>query len=144
MSGEANLNLLTELLQIPSPSGREERMAADIGRRIEALGWEARTDTQGNVWAEVAGRDNTDPVALASHTDEISMVITAIEASGDLRVQRSGGLFPFSDTSLLHDNSRLVHGLSPTSCTHIHDPHLHTVRCWYLRNEPHPCRRPAH
>ena len=95
MSGDTNLSLLKELLQIPSPSGREERMAADIRRRIEALGWEARTDSQGNVWAEVEGRDVASAVALASHTDEISMVITAVEASGDLRVQRSGGLHPF-------------------------------------------------
>ena len=96
MSSDSNLRLLADLLQIPSPSGREERMAAEIGRRIQDLGWEARTDLQGNVWAEIGGReDGLGAVALASHTDEISMVVTAIDRTGELQVQRSGGLYPW-------------------------------------------------
>jgi putative aminopeptidase FrvX len=93
---DPNLLLLTELLQVPAPSGREERMAAEVFRRIEGLGREARQDAQGNVWTEIEGRDSSlGAVALASHMDEISMVITGVEPDGRLRVQRSGGLHPW-------------------------------------------------
>jgi putative aminopeptidase FrvX len=90
------LELLRDLLRIPSPSGREERMAAFISARIEALGLVACADPQGNVWATVAGRDpGLGHVALASHMDEIAMVITSVEPDGRLRVARSGGLHPW-------------------------------------------------
>ena len=92
---EANLLLLEELLQIPSPSGREERMAADICRRIGDLGREANVDEQGNVWTTIVGKDSSRPVAIASHMDEISMVVTGFEPDGRLRVSRSGGLHPW-------------------------------------------------
>ena len=91
-----DLRLLTDLLQIPAPSGREERMAADIARRIAALDAPAHTDPQGNVWTTIQGREpSLGSVALASHIDEIGMVITAIEPDGQLQVQRSGGLHPW-------------------------------------------------
>ena len=93
---DPNFHLLTELLQIPSPSGREERMAGEVARRITALRRDPQKDAQGNVWTEIPGRDrDLGPVALASHMDEISMVVTAIEGDGRLRVQRSGGLYPW-------------------------------------------------
>jgi putative aminopeptidase FrvX len=91
-----DLCLLADLLQIPAPSGREERMAAEIARRISTLGCQAQTDPQGNVWTTIEGSDpSLGAVAFASHMDELAMVITAIEPDGRLRVQRSGGLHPW-------------------------------------------------
>ena len=93
---DANVELLAELLKIPAPSGREERMGEAIMQRIEALDQRPQRDAQGNVWVEIPGTDSAlGPVAVASHMDEISMVVTAIEADGTLRVQRSGGLHPW-------------------------------------------------
>ena len=93
---DPNLRLLADLLQIPAPSGREERMAAEIMRRISAIGYQPRIDPQGNVWTTIEGKDpSLGGVALASHMDEIAMVITAVEADGKLRLQRSGGLHPW-------------------------------------------------
>ncbi|MCC7261743.1 MAG: hypothetical protein IT369_04380, partial [Candidatus Latescibacteria bacterium] len=93
---DPHLLLLSELLQIPAPSGREERMAARVMQHIEALGGSPRIDPQGNVWVEIAGcQPELGPVALASHLDEIAAVITAVEPDGQLRVQRSGGLYPW-------------------------------------------------
>lgn len=93
---DPHLLLLGELLQIPAPSGREERMAARVMQHIETLGGVPQLDAQGNVWVEVAGRQpELGRVALASHLDEIAAVITAIEPDGQLRVQRSGGLYPW-------------------------------------------------
>ena len=97
MSAEyASLTLLGELLQIPSPSGREEQMAAEIARRIDHLGYRAQSDAQGNIWTSLPGSASTQgPVAMASHMDEISMVVSGIEPDGELRLQPSGGLHPW-------------------------------------------------
>lgn len=93
--GLRDLDLLTEMLQIPCPSGREERMAAFLARRLSTLGAEPQTDRQGNLWVEIRGREAGPGVALASHMDEIAMVVTAVDADGTLGVDRSGGLYPF-------------------------------------------------
>jgi len=93
---DPHLLLLRALLEIPAPSGREERMAALVMGQIEALGGAPQLDPQGNVWVEIEGRQSElGRLALASHLDEIGAVITAIEPDGQLRVQRSGGLYPW-------------------------------------------------
>ncbi|MDA0748582.1 MAG: M20/M25/M40 family metallo-hydrolase [bacterium] len=95
-ANDPNVRLLTDLLQIPSPSGREERMADAIKQKITDLGAHPKQDLQGNVWTEIPGKDpNAGPVAMASHMDELAMVITAIEPDGRLRITRSGGLHPW-------------------------------------------------
>ncbi|SVE32052.1 uncharacterized protein METZ01_LOCUS484906, partial [marine metagenome] len=87
---------MLQMLQIPAPSGREERMAAYVAEQIRAADAEPRIDEQGNVWTTLVGCDSgAGPLALASHTDEIAVVISAIEADGTMRVQRSGGLHPW-------------------------------------------------
>ena len=89
------LSELTSMLQIPCPSGREERMAVHLESRLQQMGAEPHRDGQGNLWVSLPGSETGPGVAIASHTDEIAMVVTAIDADGTLRVQRSGGLYPF-------------------------------------------------
>ena len=93
---DPNVRLLADLLTIPSPSGREEQMADAVMLHISDLGHRPQKDLQGNVWVELEGTDPaTGQVALASHTDELAMVVTVIEPDGSLRVDRSGGLHPW-------------------------------------------------
>ncbi|HUT61164.1 MAG TPA: M20/M25/M40 family metallo-hydrolase [Phycisphaerae bacterium] len=90
------LVLFCELLATPAPSGREEQLSQIIRGRLDGLGYSHRSDGAGNVIVDVEGRDPEAPlVCLAAHTDEIGMVVTRIESDGSLRVDRSGGLFPW-------------------------------------------------
>lgn len=93
--GLDGLDLLTDMLQLPCPSGREERMAAYLAERLAALDTEPQIDGQGNLWVDLPGREPGAGIALASHTDEIGMVVCAIDVDGTLRLQRSGGLYPY-------------------------------------------------
>ena len=93
---DPNVKLLSELLRIPAPSGREERAAAYVMRCIHALGHTPQQDPQGNVWVEIPGREsNAGKIAMASHLDELAMVITAMLPDGTLKVRPSGGLHPW-------------------------------------------------
>jgi len=126
-SEDNNLNLLHALLQIPCPSGREERMANFVCERIAELGYQPELDAQGNAWTHLEGRDtNTGPVALASHIDEIAMVVNAIEENGELRVQRSGGLHPWKlgegPVQLIGDGTSLVPAHLSFGSGHTNDP----------------------
>ncbi|MCD6416144.1 MAG: M20/M25/M40 family metallo-hydrolase [Planctomycetes bacterium] len=89
------LKLFSELLAVPSPSGREERLAELVRARLDELGYDHETDGGGNITVRLAGRDAAArPIALAAHMDEIGMVVTGIEDDGALTVDRSGGLYP--------------------------------------------------
>lgn len=89
------LELLTVLLGVPSPPGREERMAALLCDKIQLLGYEPETDAAGNVLVRLPGRDTSEPPCIfAAHMDEIALVVTRIEDDGRLRIERSGSLFP--------------------------------------------------
>ena len=98
MNVDANreLQLFTELLDLPSPGGREERLAALVVEKVRALGHEPEIDGAGNVAVRLPGANPAaKTVLLAAHTDEIGMVVTGIDEDGRLRVNRSGGLHPY-------------------------------------------------
>ena len=122
-----NVHLLTQLLAIPSPSGREERMAAFIMKHVTDLGHGAQQDAQGNVWVEITGQyPDKGKVALASHMDELAMVITAIHPDGSLSVRPSGGLHPWKigecPVDIVGDGPDLIGGHLCFGSTHTTDP----------------------
>ncbi|MCC6960103.1 MAG: M20/M25/M40 family metallo-hydrolase [Dehalococcoidia bacterium] len=58
-----------ELVAIDSPSGEEDAIAAELERRLQALGLEASQDAAGNV---LARRDGTgDAILLSAHMDTV-------------------------------------------------------------------------
>ncbi len=118
--------LFCQLLQIPSPSGREERMAAFLSDQIAQLGATPQIDAQGNLWVEIAGAQQGHSIALASHMDEIGVVVTAIEPDGSLRIQRSGGLHPWKigegPVTLVADGDELVPAHLSFGSGHTNDP----------------------
>ena len=89
------LDLFSELLDVPSPSGREERMAREIGGILDAWAIPHETDAAGTVLVRLAGERPDAPLfCVAAHMDELAMVVTRIEPDGSLRVGPSGGLHP--------------------------------------------------
>ena len=90
------LDLFTELLAVPSPSGREEAMAQLIRNKLDLWGIAHETDGAGNLLVRLPGQQANGPlICYAAHMDEIGMVVTAIQPDGALLVDRSGGLFPW-------------------------------------------------
>ena len=90
------LRLFAELLDIPAPSGREERMVAYVIDRLRGFGYEPEVDRAGNLLLRLEGQDSDRPVqCIAAHVDEIGLVVTAIEKGGTLRVDRLGGTLPW-------------------------------------------------
>ena len=90
------LKLFSELLDIPSPSGHEDRMAAHLVAKLQSMGFQPELDAAGNVVVRLAGQSPERPtICFAAHMDEIGMTVTQIHADGSLRVDRLGGLFPW-------------------------------------------------
>lgn len=90
------LVLFRALLAVPAPSGFEQGIAQLVRTHVQELGYTSTTDGAGNVIVRIPGKRADAPlVCLAAHTDEIGFVVTRVEADGTLRVNRSGGLYPW-------------------------------------------------
>lgn len=113
----AGVRLLSELLDVPAPSGHEDRMAGLVARRLEAIGIAAEIDPAGNVLARLEGREPARPTqCLAAHIDELGLVVTQIAPDGKLRVDRLGGLLPWKlgerPVEILGDHGTIVGAVS--------------------------------
>ncbi|HTE83330.1 MAG TPA: M20/M25/M40 family metallo-hydrolase [Dehalococcoidia bacterium] len=69
ISRERALGTLLELIAMDSPSGQEDAIAAEIERRLRALGAETQQDAYGNVIGRLAGRGA--PLLLSAHMDTV-------------------------------------------------------------------------
>ena len=90
------LRLFSELMTVPAPSGREERIAAVIRGKLDGWGYGHETDGAGSVLVRLEGSDpDAGVMCLAAHTDEIGLVVIRVEPDGSLLVGPSGGLLPW-------------------------------------------------
>ena len=102
------LSLLSELLDVPSPSGREERLGERVSAKVADLGYVPVTDGAGNVLVRLPGRDSAAPLTVvAAHLDEIAMVVVAIDEGGDgtlfsRRWKRNGNTADDRGVEVLH------------------------------------------
>jgi endoglucanase len=120
------MKILTELLERPSPSGREEKTRDYIKSKLDEIGFSHETDPAGNLLVRLSGRNPSGPLTIiAAHMDEISIVVTGIESSGDLKVTNSGGLLPCklgeTPVEILSDKNENVVGLFSMGSAHTKD-----------------------
>ncbi|MFZ1756373.1 MAG: hypothetical protein WAU10_21665, partial [Caldilineaceae bacterium] len=121
-SSHPALALFSQLL-VAAPSGREEGIAALVRAKLDEICVAHQTDGAGNVLVRLAGRAGDSPLTCyAAHLDEIGMVVTRIEANGDLRVDRSGGLHPWKlgegPVEIVGDREQPVIGVLSFGSTH--------------------------
>lgn len=127
------LTLFSQLLSVPAPSGREERIARIIRQRLDDLGYAHTTDGAGNVLVHLDGRRADAPLCCyTAHMDEIGMVVTRIEADGTLQVDRSGGLYPWKlgegPVEIVGDGDETITGLLSMGSTHSPSAGEKTIR----------------
>lgn len=80
---------------VPSVSGFEPRMSADIAKMIGDAFDENYTDAVGNqVFIKRCERENAPTLLIDTHFDEIGMIVTDICDGGFLKLTSMGGLSP--------------------------------------------------
>ena len=125
------LQLLTEMLSVPSPSGREEMLADIVRGKLDEMGYDHQTDGAGNVTVRLEGHKPDQPLMmLASHMDEIGMVVTGIDSDGKLRIARSGALFPYKmgerPVTIVGDGDPIT-GVASIGSTHTADAETRSI-----------------
>src|SRR5215208_555720 len=90
------LRTFFDLVAIDSPSGEEEAVAAEIGRRLQALGATVQRDAHGNLIARLAGESA--PFLLSAHMDT---------------VEPGRGICPVVDGDRVHTDGSTILGGDP-------------------------------
>ncbi len=117
-----SLDFFKAIVNVPSPSGYEER-AAEIFRSYTSEFADAQhTDVHGNAWA-VANPDAAMKIMLAGHMDEIGFVIHYISDEGLLYFSGVGGhdsAIPIGQRVWVHGKERVA-GIIGRKAIHLLD-----------------------
>ena len=84
------MELLKKLTELDAPSGREGALYSIIADEAQRLGFTVSKDALGSVIAHKQGTGKK--LMLASHTDEIGVIVTYIDDNGFIRFGAIGGL----------------------------------------------------
>ena len=85
-----NMKLLEELSLTPAISGFENDIHDIISRELEDVVDEIETDTMGNIICTKNGDENAPTVMLASHMDEIGLMVKYINDEGFIKFIKIG------------------------------------------------------
>jgi len=92
------LETLRSVVSVPSPTGFTEAAAALVSEIAGSLGFEAETESNGNVVVTVPGREDGPCTAVAAHIDTLGLMVRSVNADGTLNFSGIGGnIFPTLD-----------------------------------------------
>jgi peptidase M42 family hydrolase len=82
--------VLVDLLEIPSPSGRTDHVMQYIGERLEALGVPFTLTRRGAIQVTLEGRRTGTARGVVVHADTIGCIVTEVKPNGRLAVRPVG------------------------------------------------------
>lgn len=85
------LDLLKELIAIPSVAGDCREILLRVEREFLSLGLDAKKTRKGAVLASLKGRDDDDQRMVSSHVDTLGAIVREIKPNGRLRLLPIGG-----------------------------------------------------
>lgn len=104
-----SLDFLKAIVNVPSPSGYEERAAEVYRSYCKGFADKIHTDVHGNVWA-IANPEAEMKIMLAGHMDEIGLIVHYIDDQGYLYFRGIGG----HDSAIIVGQKVWVHGKAQT------------------------------
>ena len=83
---------LKSLVQTPSVTGTETKVASLVRERLSPVADEIETNVMGSVHAVLKGTGTAPSVLIAAHMDEVGLMVTYINDAGYLSVSSVGGV----------------------------------------------------
>jgi len=93
MNKQRDIEILRELIDIPSPSGFERPIAEYIKNTVSEFVDESKIniDFQNNVIVEIPGRNKDKTILIDAHSDEIGFIIGNVDRWGRISMRYIGG-----------------------------------------------------
>lgn len=80
------------LLNIDSPSGYTGNAAKWLKETFETMGYSVNVTAKGGIMVDLGGKDESDGLMLAAHTDTLGAMVAEIKGNGRLRLTPLGGM----------------------------------------------------
>lgn len=89
---EDDLSFLEKIVKTPSPSGYEELVAEDIRDFASSFSDSIATDKLGSVHVTIKGQEKKAKIMIASHIDEVGLIIKYIDEDGFIYFDALGNI----------------------------------------------------
>ena len=90
-SGKELLQIITELVSIPSPSGYTEWIAEHLADGLNQMGIDYEKNRKGAIIATVPGKNDQVHRLITAHIDTLGAMVKEIKEDGRLRLTKIGG-----------------------------------------------------
>ncbi|MFC7370400.1 M42 family metallopeptidase [Fictibacillus iocasae] len=87
------VNLLKELVHIPSPSGFAHKAVAHVGQFLEKNGVDYTITNKGAIIGTIKGIDDSKHRMLTAHVDTLGAMVKEVKSSGRLSLSMIGGYY---------------------------------------------------
>jgi putative aminopeptidase FrvX len=85
------INLLKEIVSIPSPSGNTNEVITYVEKFLNELNVETKRNRKGGLIASIPGKDEKNHRMLTAHVDTLGAIVKEIKPSGRLKIDLIGG-----------------------------------------------------
>lgn len=85
------LEMLEEIINIPSPTGYCKNVMAHIEKIVHENGYKVTHNKKGNRIIEIEGIDNTYCIGIPVHVDTLGAMVRSINSDGTLKITSIGG-----------------------------------------------------
>ncbi|WP_017470447.1 M42 family metallopeptidase [Amphibacillus jilinensis] len=85
------VELIKQLVRIPSPSGHTTKVIEFVEQFFDSLGVQTRRNRKGGLIATLFGEDDTKHRMLTAHVDTLGAMVKEIKANGRLKMDLIGG-----------------------------------------------------
>ncbi|MDQ0253149.1 putative aminopeptidase FrvX [Evansella vedderi] len=90
-NAEETVQLIKELVSIPSPSGNTNEVITYVEDFLTKLNVETKRNRKGGLIATIPGKDNDNHRMLTAHVDTLGAIVKEIKPSGRLKLDLIGG-----------------------------------------------------
>lgn len=125
MASNDKIKLIEELCMTPGISGFEEKIAAILERELKDVANDIEIDKMGNFIATKKGAKKGPKVMIASHMDEIGLMVRYIDDNGFIRFSTIGGIndqMLMNQTVTIHSKNGDVTGVIGSKPPHVTKP----------------------
>lgn len=128
MSGQKTLELIKELVSIPSPTGNTYDIIEDyINRLLQEEGVETKFNRKGGLIATIPGRDKARHRMLTAHVDTLGAMVKEIKPNGRLKIDLIGG-FNYNSIEGEYCKIETASGKTYTGTILMHQTSVHVYK----------------
>jgi len=124
---QAIVELISQLVSIPSPSGNAGKAVDFVERYFQGLDIKTMRTNKGGLLATIAGKDSSKHRFLTAHVDTLGAMVKEMKADGRVKLTKIGG-FPWNMAEGEYCEIETADGKSVTGTVLIHQTSTHVYK----------------